>query len=158
MTDNNNSMEMMEEDQVDPLLRQLLHLKRYETPVADRITKNKQNIMREVREISHRKHWNLGDLLEMNIPWFFAEPRYGIAALFIVFGGLQFLGISSQKHATGKTGIYTSDNSIAAYDSSGGITATNSISYPRLPDNLELFARPNGGNGSIIPAGRIEEQ
>ncbi len=154
MMDRNDNLEMAAEDPADVLLQQLFHLKGYETPDALQMTRSKQNIMRRVREASSRKHWNLSDLLEMNIPWFFAEPRYGIAALFIVFAGLQFLGINAQKQARGKTGIYTSESNVAMLDQ-GSMLSTNRISYPRLPDNLELFPGQKSDDG-VKFVGRIE--
>ncbi|MCK5675691.1 MAG: hypothetical protein KAH99_01595, partial [Verrucomicrobia bacterium] len=107
MMDRNNNPETVSEDPADALLRQLFHLKVYENPDAARMIRNKQNIMRRVREASSRKHWSLADLLEVNIPWFFTEPKYGIAALFVVFAGLQYLGINSRNASQSHTGIYT---------------------------------------------------
>lgn len=138
----------------DVRLQQLLHLKRYETPAPSRMVRNKQNIMRQVRETASQKRWNLGDLLEMNIPWFFAEPRYGIAALFIVFAGLQFLG-SSQKQT--RTGIYTAPAGGMAIYKSNATTYTNQISYPQLPSNSVLFPDQQV-DSNIKFVGRIEER
>jgi hypothetical protein len=154
MTDRNNNLETAVENPADMLLKQLLHLKGYEVPEASRMIKHKQNIMRQVREANGRSRWSLGSLLEVNIPWFFAEPRYGIAALFIVFAGLQFWGVSSQKQAHNTTGIYTSESGLVVLDQ-GTAVATNSISYPKLPDNLELFPDQQGDRG-VKFVGRIE--
>lgn len=158
MTGNSNTLETTAESPANVLLQQLLHLKRYEVPDPSRMVKNKQNIMRLVREESTRKRWSLSDLIEVNIPWFFAEPRYGIAALFIVFAGLQFLGISSQRQsAHDKTGIYTSDQSLASLDASSVAVSTNRFAYPKVPNNLQLFASP-GGDGTIRAVGLREER
>ncbi len=154
MMDKNDNLEAGVEDPADVLIRQLLHLKGYEVPDASRMTKHKQNIMRQVREVNGRPRWSLGNLLEMNIPWFFAEPRYGIAALFIIFAGLQFWGASSQRQAHNETGIYTSEGNLAVLDQSIPV-ATNSIFYPKLPDNLELFPDQQGGS-AVKFVGRIE--
>ena len=154
MMKNENSEESTE-TLADIRLQQLLHLKCYETPVPSRMIRNKQNIMRQVRETASRKHWSLGDLLEMNIPWFFAEPRYGIAALFIVFAGLQFLG-SSQKQA--RTGIYTAPaGKMTAYTVENTSDYTNQLSYPKLPSNIALFPEQQADSG-IKFDGRIEEK
>jgi hypothetical protein len=67
----------------------LLALKAYESPDGDRVEKNIQNIMREVRMTN-----NAPSLLffpDKSFGWMFAQPRYGIAALFIVFLGLHLL-------------------------------------------------------------------
>ena len=49
MMNDENYVDAVEIDQ-EELLRQLFHLKRYETPETARMTRNKQNIMRQVRE------------------------------------------------------------------------------------------------------------
>jgi hypothetical protein len=156
MTDRIDNLEMTAESPEHVLLQRLLHLKKYETPDASRMTRHKHNIMRQVRDVSHQKRWSLEGLLEVNVPWFFAEPRYGIALLFVVFAGLQFWGISSQKQARNKTGIYTSGSSMVALDPST-VVSTNRISYPKLPDNLQLFPDQRGDSG-VKFVGRIEEK
>jgi len=67
----------------------LLALKKYERPDETRIEKNIQNVMREVRATS-----NMPSLLlfpDKNFTWMFAQPRYGVAALFLLFLGLHLL-------------------------------------------------------------------
>jgi hypothetical protein len=156
MMGKNDKLETVGKDAADVLLTQLLHLKSYETPDAVRMTKSRQNILRQVREESLRERWSLGDLLEVNIPWFFAEPRYGIAALFIAFAALQFWGVSSQKQLPGKTGIYMSEDNLAGLNASASLS-TNSISYPKLPDGLELFPSQRGAN-DVKFVGRLEQK
>ena len=143
------------ETQADVLVQQLLHLKRYEVPAVGRMVKSKQNIMRQVREANSRTRWSLGDLLEMNVPWFFAEPRYGVAALFVAFAALQFWGVNSQKQSHGKTGIYTSGHGVAMLERNASVS-TNAVSYPRLPDNFTLFPAQQGHRNDVKFVGRIE--
>lgn len=67
----------------------LLGLKKFERPDAGRNEKNIQNIMRVVRTTN-----NLPSLLlfpDKSFAWMFAQPRYGIAALFVLFLGLHLL-------------------------------------------------------------------
>ena len=67
----------------------LLALKTYERPDKNRTEKNIQNIMRIVRTTN-----NAPSLLffpDKNFSWMFAQPRYGVAALFILFLGLHLL-------------------------------------------------------------------
>ena len=67
----------------------LLALKTYERPDAARVEKNIQNTMRAVRTTS-----NMPSLLlfpDKSFAWMFAQPRYGIAALFVLFLGLHLL-------------------------------------------------------------------
>ncbi len=67
----------------------LLALKTYERPDGGRCEKNIQNIMRTVRTTN-----NAPTLLffpDKSFAWMFAQPRYGVAALFIIFLGLHLL-------------------------------------------------------------------
>ena len=146
----NINLETPAEDQAEVLLQQLLHLKKYETPDAARMMRNRQNIMRTVRQAQSEKRKPLLDMLEINIPWFFSEPKYGIAALFVAFVGLQYVGINARNSAT-STGIYTSTGNIASFeqDDAGAVISNR---YPNLPSNYKLFAQP-AGDQTVIPAG-----
>jgi hypothetical protein len=67
----------------------LLELKKFERPEARRTEKNIQNIMRTVRTTN-----NVPSLLffpDKSFAWMFAQPRYGIAALFVIFLGMNLL-------------------------------------------------------------------
>jgi hypothetical protein len=65
----------------------LLALKAYEHPDALRVEKNIQNTMRAVRSTS-----NIPSLFpDKSFAWMFAQPRYGVAALFVLFLGLHLL-------------------------------------------------------------------
>ena len=65
----------------------LLALKAYERPDAVRVEKNIQNTMRTVRATS-----NVQTLFpDKSFAWMFAQPRYGVAALFVLFLGLHLL-------------------------------------------------------------------
>ncbi|WP_136082854.1 hypothetical protein [Pontiella desulfatans] len=137
------------ESEAEVLLRQLMHLKNYEIPETARMTRNKQNIMRQVRQTQAGKRRSLGELMEMNMPWFFAEPKYGIAALFVAFIGLQYAGMTS-RNSSQSTGIYTTASNMASFEQA--TTVTNSA-YPRLPNNYPLFRSPEGGDGTVVPVG-----
>ncbi len=67
----------------------LLSLKAYERPNEDRVEKNIQNIMRKIRSVNNRPGWLF--LPEKGMAWLLARPRYGIAALFILFLGLHLM-------------------------------------------------------------------
>ncbi|MEE9369458.1 MAG: hypothetical protein V3V05_11450 [Pontiella sp.] len=149
MKNENNNLEVMVENQAEILLKQLLHLKQYEKPETARMTRNKQNIMRQVREANANKRKSIGDLIELNIPWFFSEPKYGIAACFIAFVALQYVGISSQ-NSSQSTGIYMPNNNIAALQQRTTIAATNSITYPSLPNNYQLFDSKQGSSDVML--------
>jgi hypothetical protein len=80
----------------------LLALKKFEHPDAGRSEKNIQNIMRVVRSTN-----NVPSLLlfpDKSAAWMFAQPRYGIAALFVIFLGLHLLD-RPMPVATGGSGI-----------------------------------------------------
>jgi hypothetical protein len=143
------SNETTAEEQADVLLQKLLQLKQYETPDVARMTRNKQNIMRQVRQAHSEKRKSLLDLLELNIPWFFAEPKYGIAALFVAFVGLQYVGMSARNSAT-STGIYTSTANVASFEQNSVVDVVTNR-YPSLPSNYQLFGQPQGDQ-SVIPA------
>jgi hypothetical protein len=143
------SIETTAEDQADVLLQKLLHLKQYEVPEVARMTRNKQNIMRQVRQAQTEKRKPLLDLLELNIPWFFAEPKYGIAALFVAFVGLQYVGMSAKNSST-STGIYTSTANVASFEQNVPVNIVTNR-YPSLPSNYPLFGEPRGDQ-SVIPA------
>ena len=67
----------------------LLALKTFERPDEDRAEKNIQNIMREVRAADRTPSLLL--FPDKSFGWMFAQPRYGVAALFILFLGLHLL-------------------------------------------------------------------
>ena len=137
------------QEQADELLTKLLHLKHYETPDPSRMTRNKQNIMRQVRESQASKRKPLLDLLELNIPWFFAEPKYGLAAVFIAFLALQYVGINARHSQTG-TGVYSSGMGVADFEPA--VSGIESNRYPTLPRDYQLFGQPEGDQ-TVLPAG-----
>lgn len=155
MMDKNDNLETPSGGTDDELLQKLFHLKSYEIPDPDRMTRNKQNIMRQVREANGKARWDLFDLLEVNIPWFFAEPKYGIAALFVAFAGLQYLGASNRNMPDSQTGIYTGSDQIASLERRATIS-TNTVSYPELPDNLNLFPAQQVDEGIKFVGRRVE--
>jgi hypothetical protein len=67
----------------------LLTLKTYERPDEERVEKNIQSIMREVRATNQMP--SLLFFPDKSFGWMFAQPRYGVAALFILFLGLHLL-------------------------------------------------------------------
>ena len=67
----------------------LLALKSFECPDSDRVEKNIHSTMRAVREANRRPSLHL--FPDKRLAWMFAQPRYGVAALFILFLGLQLM-------------------------------------------------------------------
>lgn len=140
MMGENNNLEMTGNQSGEELLKQLFHLKGYEIPETSRMTRNKQNIMRQVREVSRSKRKTVGDLLEGSFPWFFAEPKYGVALLFVAFVGLQYMGVNARHAAQSDTGIYTTTTDrFAAYEQSAGRATNKALAYPEVSSDLRLF-------------------
>jgi len=78
------SAEVSEQD-----VQELLGLKRFELPSPSQSEKNIENAMRAVREAHKRP--SLHHFPDKSMGWMFAQPRYGVAALFILFLALHIL-------------------------------------------------------------------
>lgn len=65
----------------------LLSLKAYERPRPECVEENVSQILRAVRAAPNPRPQRVS----LNFGWFFAQPRYGIAALFVLFLGLHFV-------------------------------------------------------------------
>lgn len=156
MTDN-NSMGKCRVECDDELLDKLLHLKRYETPEAARMTRCRQNIMREIRQQSQRRR--LVDLMEVRFPWFFAEPKYGIALLFVGFFGLQYLAVNARYAAEADPGIYIQPSAVVQDEGIPSVESRIALApedenYSRFPENPEdftLLRTPQNANSYVKP-------
>jgi len=138
MTAEKDNFEMTAET-ADLMLDKLFHIKRFETPEAARMVRSRQNIMRQIRQESQNKSKSISDLIEFNFPWLFAEPKYGVALLFVAFAGLQYLGVNARQAANSQTGIYTTPAGQFAVYEQPAAAVSSSISYPEVPDNIRLF-------------------
>jgi len=67
----------------------LLALKAYARPDAARAEKNVENTLRAV--CAAHKRPSLNHFPDKSLGWIFAQPRYGVAALFLLFLGLHLL-------------------------------------------------------------------
>ncbi|HPR83403.1 MAG TPA: hypothetical protein PLD51_06035 [Pontiellaceae bacterium] len=81
----------------------LLALKTYERPDKARAEKNIQNIMRAVRSADRTP--SLLIFPDKSAAWMFAQPRYGVAALFILFLGLHMLSRPMPAASLGTTNL-----------------------------------------------------
>ena len=139
MTDEKDNLKGPGMEPAELMLQDLFHLKRFEMPDASRMVRNKQNILRQIRQEGQNKRKPIGDLIELNFPWLFAEPKYGVAILFVAFAGLQYLSVNARQAANSETGIYTTPaGQFAGYERTAA-TVSNSIPYPEVPGNLRLF-------------------
>jgi hypothetical protein len=151
MTDNKNNLKETGMEPAELMLQHLFHLKRFETPDDASMVRNKQNIMRQIRQEGEKKRKPIGDLIELNFPWLFAEPKYGVAVLFVAFAGLQYLGVNARQAANSQTGIYTTPaGQFTGYEQPAA-TGSNSILYPEVPGDLRLFGEvPQNQNGELV--------
>ncbi|NOU35868.1 MAG: hypothetical protein HOO88_03755 [Kiritimatiellaceae bacterium] len=81
----------------------LLALKTYERPDANRVEKNIQNTMRAVRTTNNDPSLLL--FPDKSFGWMVAQPRYGIAALFVIFLGMNLLNRPLPSAAPGSSPI-----------------------------------------------------
>ena len=113
----------------------LLELKKYERPEKNRAEKHIQNIMREVRSVSNEPALLL--LPERGMGWLFAQPRYGIAALFVLFLGLHLIDRPVPKEGVGTVSLEAPEPSASVMAAVGtnqavrlpGVAADESL-YP----------------------------
>ncbi len=101
-------------------LTELLALKVYERPTEARVGKSVENIMHAVR--SAHKRPSLHHFPDKSLTWMFAQPRYGVAALFLIFLGLHLLDRPMPDAPAGTTPIKTE--------------ASTEIELPPLSTNL----------------------
>lgn len=128
-------------------LLEALHLKRYETADEGRLLRNRQNIMREVRSIQANRKPSYFERLETRLGWFYAEPKYGLALIFLLFALLQFVGVD-QTNTEPSVGVYADLSEIPVE----GMLQEELEVYPTLPAHIRLFASPTGGDGTVLPA------
>ena len=151
MTAEKNNLKETGMEPAERMLQHLFHLRRFETPDDASLVRNKQNIMRQIRQEGQNKRKPIGDLIELNFPWLFAEPKYGVAALFVAFAGLQYLGVNARQAANSQTGIYTTPTGQFAGYEQPAATVSNSIPYPEVPGNLRLFSEvPKNEDSELV--------
>ena len=81
----------------------LLALKTFERPDENRIEKNIHSTMQAVR--AAHKQPSLHLFPDKSTAWMFAQPRYGIAALFVLFLGLHLMQRSMPTVSVGSAGV-----------------------------------------------------
>jgi hypothetical protein len=102
----------------------LLALKAFEHPNEKQFEKNIQNTMQAVRAAHKRP--SLHFFPDKSTAWMFAQPRYGIAALFVLFLGLHLLQRPMPEQQVGSSVIEEPgiEMDLAA------VAETNSVSSP----------------------------
>jgi hypothetical protein len=114
----------------------LLALKAYERPDAGRVEKNIQNTMRTVRSTS-----NAPTLFpDKSFGWMFAQPRYGVAALFVLFLGLHLLERPLPTASVGSMAVVkASDEEIVA---AAGTNQLKASAIPGISSPLSVAGEP----------------
>ena len=130
-------------------LVKLLRLKRYESADDERLLRNRQHIMREVRSIQVERKPPMRDRLKTYWGAVFAEPIYGLALALILlfFSFIQVIGID-RTHSEMSADIYAESSGLPVEDS----LLDEEETYPNLPAHIRLFAPPMGGDGTVLPA------
>ena len=105
----------------------LLALKQYERPDQARAEKNMTNTMRAVRTAHKRP--SLHHFPDKSTGWMFAQPRYGVAALFIIFLGLHLI---DRPLPDAPVGSSTVEEALAGIDPLTGVD-TNAVPEVELP-------------------------
>jgi len=110
----------------------LLALKRYERPSGEHSERAIQNIMRQVRSSS-----NVPSLLlfpDKSFGWMFAQPRYGVAALFVIFLGLHLISKPVSSVPIGPGPLQPPEPATAAVTAvAAGTNQVRSAEFPGVP-------------------------
>lgn len=114
----------------------LLALKTYERPDKVRAEKNMQNIMRAVRSTDRTP--SLLIFPDKSAAWMFAQPRYGVAALFVIFLGLHMLSRPMPKASIGTTSLEKPE--LASAVAAAGTNQPNSVAVPGLTPTYSSLA------------------
>ncbi len=117
----------------------LLALKTYERPDKVRVEKNIQNIMRAVRSADRTP--SLLIFPDKSAAWMFTQPRYGVAALFVLFLGLHMLSRPMPTASIGTTNLEKPE--LASTVAAAGTNQLNSTTAPGLtPTYTSLAGEP----------------
>ena len=132
-------------DAQEPDVAELLALKVYERPAAARVEKSIENIMHAVR--SAHKRPSLHHFPDKSLTWMFAQPRYGVAALFIIFLGLHLLKSPMPENPVGSGAI---KEPVAGIEMQGGVdtNAVPAIGILAVDPVLPSLVKPEPFSGS----------
>lgn len=108
-------------------LPELLNLKRFESPSPAKAEKNIENTVRAVREAHKRP--SLHHFPDKSMGWMFAQPRYGVAALFIIFLALHIIDQPVPEVPVGAGGV---EEPSVGVDPLSGVD-TNSVPVSGFP-------------------------
>lgn len=121
-------------------VRQMISLKAYEKPDEKAATSTVSRIMHEIREQEKQREKS-----DEKWAWFFAEPRYGLAALIVLFFALHMLSVKPDHYndtlAFNEPAAATPELTLEDLDLAGALSPTNSLyRYPEFnpSDNAEF--------------------
>ena len=112
-------------------IARLLALKEFERPDPGRLEKDVQKTMNAVR-VAHQRP-SLLFFPDKSPTWMFAQPRYGIAALFIIFLGLHVLNTPMPTEVVGSVTVEEPGISIA------DMTETNCVPGVEVPGMVPVY-------------------
>ena len=119
-------------------VKELLILKAYARPDRDRVEKNIENIMHAVRS-AHKKP-TLHHFPDKSTGWMFAQPRYGVAALFIIFLGLHLLDRPIPETTVGSSVL---EEPSADIEAPTGIETNTVLGIPAVDPVYPLLVEPD---------------
>jgi hypothetical protein len=126
-------------------ISRLLALKTYERPDPARVEKNIQNVMRAVRNTDQLP--TLLHFPDKSLAWMVAQPRYGIAALFIIFLGLHLLERPLPVATSAGTAMLKAPGTAEAV-AAAGTNQVQSVAVPGLAPYVSLT-----GESAALPSG-----
>jgi hypothetical protein len=103
----------------------LLSLKTFERPDEARIEKNIKSTMQAVR-VAHKSP-SLLLFPDKSTAWMFAQPRYGVAALFILFLGLQLMNPPMPVESVGSAVVKQPELAAGLREASSSNTVSTAI-------------------------------
>ena len=118
----------------------LLSLKAFEHPDAERAEKNIQSTMQAVRAARHQP--SLHFFPDKSLAWMFAQPRYGIAALFVLFLGLHVMQRSMPTESVGSGVVVEEPGAEIDFASMVDSNAPPSIAIPAVRSAYSSLVQP----------------
>ncbi|MBL7016027.1 MAG: hypothetical protein ISR84_00560 [Kiritimatiellales bacterium] len=118
----------------------LLSLKTFERPDSERIEKSIQSTMQAVR--ASRCRPSLHFFPDKSTAWMFTQPRYGIAALFILFLGLHLMQRPMPTVSIGSAGVLEEPGAELDLASVVHTNTPPSVAIPAVGTDYSSLIRP----------------
>ena len=121
-------------------MARLLSLKAFEHPDAERVEKNIQSTLQAVRAAHHQP--SLHFFPDKSLAWMFAQPRYGIAALFVLFLGLHVMQRSMPTESVGSGVVVEEPGAELDLASMVDTNVSPSMAMPAVRPAYSSLAKP----------------